>query len=1124
MCIQAERDFSQVGNTRIEMVEGIAKDGSLKYQYTMRKVPEKGLVWYLINRTVEYLKMSKKRFACLVAVITFSLSVSFPLIANRAFAYNVPLTIQETQGVSRVHHPITVGVPFPAGALSSLKHVRVLNSSKVEIPAQAQVLATWDKPGSSVKWVLFDFHADVRASGNVTYYVEYGPGVTRQSSPSFLRVNQTSDKIMVDTGAFKFSVRKDKFTLIDDATLNGLPLIKPDTSQGLYLVDQDGIVYKSSNAPGDYRVTIEDSGPLRAQIKCSGWYVSDAGDKRFQYIVRFNAYAGQSIIKVYHTFIFTEDMFKYRIKNIAVKTTLHLGDTLTYAVGGEKGIFSKGLIGDVSLLHDDWNHYCIRNNAGGVFSEGSKSKGWLDLSDGSRGVTVFLREMWQNYPLELEANGKTLFVHLWPAHGNYSAQVKAKKQRALKGGIGHFWPFHEGSDLNLVAVSPASHRHDRANPETFFDHDYINNAAGISKTYEMVYYFHEGDHLSGNSENTAKAYSEELMAINSEWICKTEVFGRIHAYDPVRFARAEEVLEKAFDAMLRAQEAHLDYGMINYGDGHYSYTASGYGNRYWLDYRVNWQMAPWILYVRKGDPKYLRFAIATNRHIMDVDTCQITLDFVDKKGNHVIKEAGGGQRTHEVGAAHWHKETRREVDMDANPEPFLAYYYLTGYKRAREIAELRGEQTLRHKDDFSNGPSARGATGALGVPIQLYQLTWDHKYLASANTMFDAILNRLVRPDGYWGRSSSNWDIMTTTWPLEPFEEFCRMTERQDAKKEYLRVAKAEGGMGLTSNTSGFRTHGYPLRAYAYAYELTGDREFISYGKHYYDLYIANAESEIGLDSNRPDMHGLARIILRLPYFLETLAQYGAAAEEPLYPPAFIRLPQNKKVTFFTHKEADHGTHIAFTFRTGTAFFNDWQDSGNFTLRILDPDNKEVLRERFIIPKAYNDIFAGGRDNRLKSFAIPRQGKAGPYRIEISADKAGHVFSLASNDSGKTVIYVPSEGILLDRGRYYFWVSSEAKEFSLKSAGWRKFVLFDPDGKVYAKPTWSYKIHPTRSQRGKLWSIGMGGDWAGSVTIYIESGALPYFSLSKATYFLLPKSLLSNSAQRPLTHFSHLNH
>ena len=44
MCIQAERDFSQVEDIQIEMVKEIAKDGSRKYRYTMPKVPEKGLV------------------------------------------------------------------------------------------------------------------------------------------------------------------------------------------------------------------------------------------------------------------------------------------------------------------------------------------------------------------------------------------------------------------------------------------------------------------------------------------------------------------------------------------------------------------------------------------------------------------------------------------------------------------------------------------------------------------------------------------------------------------------------------------------------------------------------------------------------------------------------------------------------------------------------------------------------------------------------------------------------------------------------------------------------------------------------------------------------------------------
>ena len=80
--------------------------------------------------------------------------------------------------------PVTSGVPFPRGTLSSDAHLRLLDAQDQEVPLQTEVLARW--LDGSVKWVLLDFQANPSQAS--AYSLEYGREVTRRSFPSPLRV------------------------------------------------------------------------------------------------------------------------------------------------------------------------------------------------------------------------------------------------------------------------------------------------------------------------------------------------------------------------------------------------------------------------------------------------------------------------------------------------------------------------------------------------------------------------------------------------------------------------------------------------------------------------------------------------------------------------------------------------------------------------------------------------------------------------------------------------------------------------------------------------------------------------------------------------------------------------
>src|SRR5690606_2948715 len=93
----------------------------------------------------------------------------------------VRLTIPNDTGAVIAAAPMSVGVPFPRGVLSSSEHVRLVDEGGDEVPVQVTETARWSRYGS-VKWVKCDFTADLAGDGRALY-LEYGPEVRRGTGP-----------------------------------------------------------------------------------------------------------------------------------------------------------------------------------------------------------------------------------------------------------------------------------------------------------------------------------------------------------------------------------------------------------------------------------------------------------------------------------------------------------------------------------------------------------------------------------------------------------------------------------------------------------------------------------------------------------------------------------------------------------------------------------------------------------------------------------------------------------------------------------------------------------------------------------------------------------------------------
>src|SRR5688572_8226061 len=90
--------------------------------------------------------------------IVLVLASCMALCSEARAASRVDIVLDEIQARS-VPWPITTGVPFPRGKLSSAACCRLIDDTGKEHLLQAKTTATWDGPRGSVRWLTIDFIA-----------------------------------------------------------------------------------------------------------------------------------------------------------------------------------------------------------------------------------------------------------------------------------------------------------------------------------------------------------------------------------------------------------------------------------------------------------------------------------------------------------------------------------------------------------------------------------------------------------------------------------------------------------------------------------------------------------------------------------------------------------------------------------------------------------------------------------------------------------------------------------------------------------------------------------------------------------------------------------------------------
>lgn len=773
----------------------------------------------------------------------------------------IPLLIDYPDKTSADGVFLSGGIPFPPAEIYSADNLELVDENVDKIHFQFKILSYW--PDKSIKWGLLELKADLSGQAQKKYYLRYGSSLKKEVFDTLLRVKDEANAITVNTGALEFSVSKKKFYLFDYIRLdNNLVSSKADL-----ILSYKGKEYHSC-LDNDSSVIVEESGPLKTVIKATGWFVSDKGGKFCKFITRVSAFAGESYIKIQHTFIYTgypENKYHYiyegkhlpenePIEAVYIKLPLNIKEGSKYTFAADNEVMQGNFIDRVSLFQDKLDHYAVIK-ADKMLGSGKKINGWLDFSSSEYGISMGIKNFWQQFPKEfrIDKDTRCMEISLWPK---------------------------QAGELDLKTTETAYGPNAVARGSAF----------GLAKTHEISFYFHNKDYFQSNAKEIINAISSDILIMaEPAWISETRALGKILPFDK-RLYDAEDFLSRLFDWGSRQIENFGWYGMIDFGDTLSWYRQDAYDKSYddwgwhpegrWGWYNceaVSTHTGALLQFLRTGEDKYFAFGANLARHIMDIDTCHYNTVANDSRLKNTIPDDYSQPGSmHRHNGNHW--GGRNEETSHTNITGLVLYYYITGDPRARDVIDEVGGFFLKERVYYFRRPDIapqRSIANVLWGNVLLYELTQDERYKKAADKWAN-LFYLGQRHNGSW---LENYNPVKNRWEGEPAAGYMR-SYTVPALIEYHKltgnkaiaecIVKAADVLINEEYSSDFD-------AVAYSYWLTGDKKYLEAIKNRLDVALKHQKQSDdpiwnGMLYQKPYYTRASEFLYQTPFAFEVLA------------------------------------------------------------------------------------------------------------------------------------------------------------------------------------------------------------------------------------------------------------
>lgn len=466
----------------------------------------------------------------------------------------------------------------------------------------------------------------------------------------------------------------------------------------------------------------------------------------------------------------------------------------------------------------------VQNKVVKKLKSGQACGDWVEISDGSTGLSLICKDLSKQFPKGIEASSDGIKMHFWSSLGGMRLDFKMPT-------LVEFW--------DLEGWAKALKRED-AVPNVL---KLKTNALGYSKTHEVLIY-PRSVKTSPSPTTLAQAFREGIYASSDpRWIYKTRAVPFFYPKDENNFPEAEGFISAFFDNIAAFISGWGSYGFLYYGQYPFMYRyvdGKLYGDffRYnYTDYTL--KDSVWYLYLRSGERKYRRFAEFYSRHYMDGAFLHDESAGVPGSYRQIKEVASKKDISPFDLPMPWDHAVSKEVNLDNQSSSTLNYlfyyYYSNGDRRAYDVAMMyksAAEKKFAEKGDVMTGSCP--VRGVMRHVAQLYGYTWDDKI----NKVAENATGRAMDLDVSTGISFNFRDQLSygafykTQVMITGIMDYYLATGDEKAKSVILKNANFR--MDADDSTPLFYNNSVGM-LYNLAYKLTGDWKYVGAARLYFD-------------------------------------------------------------------------------------------------------------------------------------------------------------------------------------------------------------------------------------------------------------------------------------------------
>ena len=927
-----------------------------------------------------------------------------------------------------------VGVPFPRGA--RIGRLSLTTAAGAPVPCQSQVNVR--HPDGSARWVHLAF---VTRPGVDEYILRCGarPDSDRGVAAPRLSVTAKGRQIVVNTGATTFELDTQAFLPFRRILYKGKTVLEAPARGGLSLQGR----YFSSRASA----TIEERGPVRAQIAYTGKLISESGAPCCSFSARLHFAAGRPWVQMDVTLYQDTEQVFLDLEEFALDLKMPAIDSAVFYANPKAAPIVAGKPPAVyrqegkKLVDQRWSYpWSVRTGAAAaVRGQRGRGAGAVRLADGPA-LEFAVQDFWQNGPKSVEVSTNGIRFGLYPRTGERL-------------------PLH----------------------------------VGMAKTHRI---FLQILPRAGNSLSaTAEAYLAKARAFpESRWYCACGEPVRMTPRQAGRFQGYERFMDQALERRFVFQrEAYGEYGWLNFGDFRQGMFAG-----YWNNNETMLDHGLFVQFARTGDKRCFDWGEETLRHYQDIDLRHHRPERAFDYG--ILMGPGVDRET----ARQWGEKSRQErkkrfVYFSSSLTQYapyvhgfyhfgqkghglakgtyycggslnqghcfmlghLTYYYMTGDKHSLEMARRVGGVLLKK---FRSRTVNRATAMPALFLLELYAATGDNRYLDRVREAIGFWLAHKDRHPYYMyivSRTLARFHELTGDASVRKF-----FLERLDAYINKYYTAKDGLRDGVLAPVQQHRDCRFytQLADLADAFALTGKRGYVSRG-------VATLETLV-------ENHGFDAVALSsTPRFLAACARVGKTGIAKHLPDDFkLRFP-DKKVFHFL-KEA--GKPLEIRLYSDTGFRSPKGIPVDGRIVVIAPDKTAVMERAVHQSGFYTHVF-------LLDAARP----AGIYRAEATAacvrkgrKRKGQLLWNAWSSNGKVMAELIRGFLSVDQSSIYFQVPKGCAGFGIELRPMLTcefltlaYSLYDPAGRLRRQGVYPRNSNTPRTIRVLPVPPGTHGLW-----------------------------------------------